>query len=99
MTTQFDNDEDVEVLRHQRRAQRSVNKYLRRAMKFFQKHNDELFLELCNTDCTDFTDQEAVNAMEKLWTLGEFSCGPRDYNFVVERCLEALGKANPIDHS
>jgi len=82
--------EEVEVLRHHNRAQRSVNKQLRRAIKHFQNHTDELFLELCDSGT------EAQLAMEKIRTFGGLECGPNDYSYVVDKCIEAL---STIDHS
>lgn len=87
-------EEEVFVLRHNNKAQRSVNRQLRRAIKHFQNHTDELFLELCDTD------KEAEVAMEKLWTLGGFNCGPRDYDYMIDRCVDAvsaLAASNALD--
>ena len=81
---QCDHDEELQVLRQQRRAQRSVNKQLRRVMRHFQNHNDELFLELCNADSF------AQVALEKIRTLGGIECGPSDYDLIVDKCLTAL---------
>jgi hypothetical protein len=82
-------NEQLEVIRQHNKALRKVHKTLRRALKFAVEYNDNLFLELCNSD------KEAELAMEELWARGNFKCGPRDYRDIVEACLTALAK--PID--
>jgi histone acetyltransferase (RNA polymerase elongator complex component) len=89
-------DEEVEetfVVRHHNRILRKVNKSLRKVTQKQQEHNDELFLQLCETE------NDAIIAMEKLRTLGEIDCDPLDYDTIVVRSLEALGKTQAIDQS
>ena len=86
-------DSYIEVVRHHNRVLRKVHKTLRNALKLQQDKADSNFIEICETKT------EAELALEKLWTLGEFECGPLDYEYIVERCLEVvrLGKTNPLD--
>jgi len=89
-------DEDVQeitVLRHHNRALRKVHKQLRKAQKADQEYSDLLFQELCSSN------KEAEVAMGELWARGGFNCGPRDYEFIVETCLDALAKVKPTGHS
>ena len=90
MTWQED-EEEVEVLRHHNRAQRSVNKQLRRAVKHFQNHTDELFLELCDSDT------ESQLALEKIRTFGGLECGPSDYSYIVDSSVRALQELSAIN--
>ena len=83
-------DEHVLVIRRQNRVLRKVHRTLRRAVRDAQHRADETFAQVCEVKT------EAELAMEKLWTLGGFSCGPQDYDYIVESCLRAL---NPIDQS
>ena len=90
----YEEDEDrVAVVKRHNRVLRKVHKQLRRTLNSATQHSDILFLELCNTD------KSAEFAMEKLWTLGQFECGPKDYEYIVERCLDVLGKTKSIDQS
>jgi hypothetical protein len=88
-------DERLSVLQQHNRALRIVHRQLRKALKYTVEYNDNLFLELCNSD------PEAGLAMEKLWTLGGMQdiCGPRDYDKIVEVCLSKMNVTSPIDHS
>lgn len=81
-----DDNEHLMVVRKTNRVLRRVNQALRSANKTNKEYSDALFLELCEVD------KEAELAMEKLWTLGNFSCDPRDYNTIVETCLKALSQ-------
>jgi hypothetical protein len=88
------NEEELAVVRQHNRALRTVHRQLRRALKYFTEYNDELFLELCNSN------KEAELAFEKLWTLGGITeCGPQDYNKIVEICLSKMNVIIPIDES
>ena len=89
-----EDDEQIDVVRHHNRVQRRVNSSLRRALKYSVEYNDNLFMELCNSD----SDKEAKLAMEKLWTLGKFQCGPQDYDFIVEMCIRALEDSETLSH-
>lgn len=80
-------DEEIEetfVLRHNNRAQRSVNRALRRALKQQQLHNDELFEELCNYDMT------AEMALERIWSECGLSCDVHDFDAISDICIEAI---------
>jgi len=96
MAYEDEDEEHIEAVRRHNKALRKVHKALRNALKDSREYSDNLFLELCNTEVTD-----AETAMEKLWTLGEMQniCGPRDYETIVEVCLEKLGVTSPIDRS
>jgi hypothetical protein len=83
----------VTSLKRNNKIRRAVERKLRGALRKITEHNDQLFVELCETENA----KAAELALEKLWTLGGFSCGPRDYEQIVERCLECLGKTKPID--
>jgi len=83
-------DEHVSVIRHHNRVLRKVNKSLRSTHKKIQEQADENFLQILEVK------SDAEIALEKLWTLGGFECGPSDYDFIVESCVRAL---NPIDQS
>ena len=93
MTWDKEEAEEVEVLRHHNRAQRSVNRHLRRAVKHFQNHTDELFLELCDSDT------EAQIALEKIRTFGGLECDSGDYSFIVDSSVRALQELSAIDQS
>ena len=84
MKTYDEELEEVFVLRHNNRAQRSVNKALRRALKRYQIQNDELFLELCNTD------QSAESALERIWSEAKLDCEIKDYETIASKCINAL---------
>ena len=91
-----ENDEHISVLRHHNRAQRSVNRQLRRALKRHQDNADAVFLDICETQT------EAELAMEKLWTLGKLNCDPSDYESIIDILLDAylngVRRDKPIDH-
>lgn len=63
------------------------NRALRRDLLSLHKQTDTIFQALCNTD-------GATTAMDELWGSGYFDCGPQDYDYIVERCLEALFEYN-----
>jgi len=90
-----ENDEHIRVLRHHNRAQRSVNRQLRRALKRHQENADNMFLDICEVRT------EAELALEKLWTLGKFNCDPSDYESIIDICLDAyfngVRSDKPID--
>ncbi len=65
-----------------------MNRRLRRRLQLAHEQTDELFCILCNTN------PQAEAAMGELWGSGEFDCGPQDYDFMVERCLEVLALNN-----
>jgi hypothetical protein len=89
----FEDEDELQVVRHHNRVVRKVNKLLRTAQKKAQEDMDNMFLELCSMD------MEAELAMEKLRTLGQIECGPRDYDKIVEVCLAALNVTKPIDQN
>ncbi len=86
-------EEQIAILRKHNRALRSVHKQLRRALNHVTSYSDELFLELCDSG------NESDIAFEKLWALGRFDCGPKDYTYIVEHCLEAIRQVKPIGGS
>jgi hypothetical protein len=73
-----------------RRVERSGlrNRALRREISVVRHSADNTFLALC------VNDSPATEALGKLWASGEFDCGPEDYEFIVERCLEAVREYN-----
>jgi hypothetical protein len=82
-------DEEVEetfVLRHNNRAQRSVNRHLRRALKNYQLQSDRLFLELCSVD------KSAEMALERLWSDAGLTCDVTDYDAIVEGILSLISR-------
>lgn len=62
------------------------NRILRRTIEDFQSRMDQAFFALC--------EDKASVAMGELWGSGEFDCGPEDYDYIVERCLEAMSEYN-----
>jgi hypothetical protein len=70
-----------------------MNRRLRRWLHATHEEADELFRALCTDD-----EVRAEAAMGELWGSGDFDCGPQDYAFIVERCLEALSvtRTQPI---
>lgn len=65
-----------------------VNRALRRQLRDMHIRADSLFVALCGTN------PAAEKAFGELWGSGEFDCGPQDYDFIVERCLEAVHEYN-----
>lgn len=63
------------------------NRALRRQLLGLHQQADTFFYALCNTSGAD-------TAMGELWGSGEFDCGPQDYDFIVERCIEAVHEYN-----
>ncbi len=86
-----DNEREL-VIKNHNRVLRRVNKALRKSNETVNEYSDSLFAELCNSNT------EAELAMEKLWTLGEFQCDPRNYDFIVEMCLRALEDSETLSH-
>lgn len=88
MHTYDEESEEVFVLRHNNRAQRSVNRALRRAINRHQKHTDELFLELCKSD------NSAEFALERIWSEVKLDCDLTDYDTIASKCIDALKKVS-----
>lgn len=59
------------------------NRALRRQLRDLHEQADGYFDALCNTS-------GEVMAMGELWGSGLFDCGPQDYEYIVERCIEAV---------
>ena len=83
----------IDVLRQHNRALRSVNRQLRRLLKRTQENADNVFLEVCNTTT------EAEAALEEIRTFGKLGCGPGDYDYVVERVLDAFEFQDALEKS
>jgi hypothetical protein len=76
--------EETTVIRQMNKTLRTVNKGLRSQLQQSGERVDEMFLALCETD------PSAELAMETLWASGLFDCGPQDYQYIVERVIEAM---------
>jgi|SRR5581483_11325844 len=80
--------EELIRLKRSNKILRNVNSTLRREVTALKEGKDQLFLELCATK------PSAEIAMGELWGSGEFDCGPQDYEFIVNRCIEAVREYN-----
>jgi hypothetical protein len=82
----WNEDEETSILRLQKRAQRSVNKQLRRALKNAQETMDKMFLDLCDSST------EAHEALQKLWEEGNLqeTCSSEDYQTIIDAAIKAL---------
>lgn len=80
----FEEEEQIQVIRKNNRALRKVHKHLRRALKFSREYNDNLFLELCESDSL------AQEALDRIRIEGNIDCDSDDYEYIIFECLKAL---------
>ena len=85
------NDETQSVIRKHNRILRRITKILRLRVRHGDERADEIFTALCGTN------PAAEQAMGELWGSGEFDCGPQDYEYMIERSVEAVRKLNKIE--
>lgn len=76
-------DEQDVVRKHNRVLRRVVSK-LRKSIERHRHTEDKLFRALCDTN------PAAEEAMRELWESGQFTCGPQDYNQIIEQAVAAL---------
>ncbi len=80
----YEDDEQLEVVRHHKRVLRRVNSALRSALKYTVEYNDNLFKELCNSESL------AKEALERICIEGNLDCAPDDYENIIFECLKAF---------
>ena len=83
---QHEQDEDRSVTRLQNRALRTTTRKLRRVVRHLQEKADEIFMAVCTTVT------EPERAFGELWGSANFDCGPEDYDYMVEKSIEAFAK-------
>jgi hypothetical protein len=72
------------ALRQHNRALRIVTRSLREKTRTLSDEYDSLVRAVLETET------EAERALRELWERGGFQCSPRDYDGIVERCIELI---------